>query len=80
MQKQHFNFNKSIKDKERKILEYYRKQTNQDKKFLEKPLIKKRTKKHNPKSLIQQTTTDKLTKTAKLPIPESTKPKVVNMD
>ena len=80
MQKQHYNFNKSIKDKERKILEYYRKKTNQDKPFLEKPLIKKRTKKNNPKSLIQQTATDKLTKTAKLPIPESTKPKIVNMD
>ena len=77
---QKVNFNKSIRDKEKKILEYYKKKSNLDKTFLEKPLIKKRTKKHNPKSLIQQTTNEKLTKTAKLPIPESTKLKVINMD
>jgi hypothetical protein len=43
---QKFNFNKSIKDKEKKILEYYKKKSNLDKTILEKPVIRKRTKKN----------------------------------
>lgn len=84
---QKINFNKSIKDKEKKILEYYKKKSNLDKTILEKPVIRKRTKKHIPKQSIPHPETDdkkhdteKLTKTAKLPINEPSKPKIVEMD
>ena len=77
------NFNKSIRDKERKILEYYKKlSSNTEVIVLPKP--RKRTKKQIPKkdTETEQKTQDtkKLTKTAKLPITEPTKPKVVDMD
>jgi len=87
---QKINFNKSIKDKEKKILEYYKKKSNLDKTILEKPVIRKRTKKHIPKQSPPHPETDdkkhdteKLTKLnnfAKLPINEPSKPKIVEMD
>jgi hypothetical protein len=77
------NFNKSIRDKERKILEYYKKISNNKTaavNVLPKP--RKRTKKQIPKKEKETESPDtkKLTKTAKLPISEPTKPKVVDMD
>jgi hypothetical protein len=80
---QKINFNKSIKDKEKKILEYYKIKTYLDNSIQEKPVIKKRTKKNNLKQIqnnIQSTDEVKLTKTAKLPITENIKPKIVEMD
>ena len=84
---QKINFNKSIRDKEKKILEYYKKKSNLDKTILEKPVIRKRTKKNIPKQSPTHPETDdkkhdteKLTKTAKLPINEPSKPKIVEMD
>jgi sRNA-binding protein len=91
---QKINFNKSIKDKEKKILEYYKKKSGYDKAIPEKPTIKKRTKKNIPKPPQTDTTkqsdhdTTKLTKTAnllssndkKITLPESNKQKIVQMD
>ena len=79
------NFNKSIRDKERKILEYYKKISSNDTKTTDinvLPKPRKRTKKQIPKKDTETESPDtkKLTKTAKLPIPEPTKPKVVDMD
>jgi len=83
------NFNKSIRDKERKILEYYKKLSNNDTKTIDinvLPKPRKRTKKQIPKKETELETdtktqdTKKLTKTAKLPISEPTKSKVVEMD
>ena len=88
------NYNKSIKDKEKKILEYYKRKSNLEVNKNQLPKLKKRTKKHLQNNHIKEkkmeTETDqkindstksaKLTKTAKLPIPELTKPKVVEMD
>ena len=77
------NFNKSIRDKERKILEYYKKLSSNTKVTV-LPTPRKRTKKQIPKkdNETEHKTQDtkKLTKTAKFPIPEPTKPKVVDMD
>jgi len=83
------NYNKSIKDKEKKILEYYKRKSNLEAKQNQLPKLKKRTKKYilnmkNTEQKINDTTKlTKLTKSsdlAKLPIPEPTKPKVVEMD
>lgn len=89
------NYNKSIKDKEKKILEYYKRKSNLEANKNQLPKLKKRTKKHLQNNYIKkiETETDQkindstkltklatLTKTAKLPIPEPTKPKVVEMD
>jgi hypothetical protein len=86
MQKQ--NFNKSIRDKELKILEYYKRKGKIEKASTDKPvnqLIRKRTKKqllakHTPTPDIHSKENEKLTKTVKLPILETPKPKVVEMD
>jgi hypothetical protein len=89
------NYNKSIKDKEKKILEYYKRKSNLETNKNQLPKLKKRTKKYIPntdKNINMQETNQKindstkltklatLTKTAKLPTPEHTKPKVVEMD
>ena len=88
------NYNKSIKDKEKKILEYYKRKSNLEANKNQLPKLKKRTKKHLQNNHIKEkemetetdqkindsTKSSKLTKTAKLPIPEPTKPKVVEMD
>jgi hypothetical protein len=86
------NYNKSIKDKEKKILEYYKSKSKIESNQI--PKFKKRTKKHIPTTHIQETEqkineltksinstkSTKLTKTAQLPIHEPTKPKIVEMD
>jgi hypothetical protein len=91
------NYNKSIKDKEKKILEYYKRKSNLEANKNQLPKLKKRTKKYIPntnKNINMQETDQKindstkltklatltLTRTAKLPTPELTKPKVVEMD
>ena len=86
------NYNKSIKDKEKKILEYYKRKSNLETNKNQLPKLKKRTKKYIPntdKNINMQesnqkindlTKSSKLTKIAKLPTPEPTKPKVVEMD
>jgi len=88
------NYNKSIKDKEKKILEYYKRKSNLEANKNQLPKLKKRTKKHLQNNYIKEKETEtetyqkindstkslKLTKTAKLPTPEPTKPKVVEMD
>ena len=83
------NYNKSIKDKEKKILEYYKRKSNLEANKNQLPKFKKLTKKHLYKNILIQKTEQKindttkltkLTNLAKLPIPEPTKPKVVEMD
>lgn len=82
------NYNKTIKDKEKKILEYYKRKSNLEANKNQLPKFKKRTKKYilNMQNPNMQNTeqkindTNKLTKLsklynlAKLPIPEPTKP------
>lgn len=78
------NYNKSIKDKEKKIIEYYKRKNNLE--MNKKQLLKlsKRTKKQVKKNMqdtekkINEIT--KLTKTGKLPILEINKQKVVEMN
>jgi hypothetical protein len=86
------NYNKSIKDKEKKILEYYKRKSNLETNKNQLPKLKKRTKKYIPNTdkninmqetdqkINDSTKSSKLTKIAKLPTPEPTKPKVVEMD
>ena len=86
------NFNKSIKEKEKKILEYYfNKKSNLgakgNVKVNELPKLRKRTKKQIIKTHsiqehqnIEHSENIKLTKTAKLPIPEQIKQQIVEMD
>ena len=86
------NYNKSIKDKEKKILEYYKRKSNLEANKNQLPKLKKRTKKYIPNTdkninmqetdqkINDSTKSSKLTKTAKLPTPELTKPKFVEMD
>ena len=82
------NYNKSIKDKEKKILEYYKRKSNQEANKNQLPKFKKRTKKNilNMQNPNMQNTEQKINDTAKLtklskssnlaklPTPEPTKP------
>jgi hypothetical protein len=84
------NYNKSIKDKEKKILEYYKKKSNLEANKNQLPKFKKRTKKNilnmqnmqnpnmqNTEQKINDTTKlTKLSNLAKLPTPEPTKPNI----
>ena len=90
------NYNKSIKDKENKIIKYYNKQTQQDKDQLKKHLkdqiqfnIKNNLKKYNKKKTAKQTNIpvqqdiniNKYTKLTKKNITENIKQtQYVNMD
>jgi hypothetical protein len=65
------NYNKSIKDKEKKILEYYKRKSNQEANKNQLPKFKKRTKKNilnmqNMQNPNMQNTEQKINDTAKL--------------